>query len=123
MEARMPQGGVYTFRGVRRSYNDTLAGLLDALAAPKPDPDTGTSRKAIADQEQRDRHEYFLTTLLGRRRGRVEPGRGGRVVDARGNLLAGQPVSPWLTATLATDAEIAARHLALTVMAHGTGPL
>jgi hypothetical protein len=114
---------IYSFRGVRRSYNDTLAVLLDALTAPKPDAEAWTVLKTLADEEQKERSAYFLTTLLGQRLARLDPERRGPIVDALGQLLVAQRVSAEFVATLATDAESAARHLALAVMAHGNDTL
>ena len=124
LEAHLRQAHrVYTFRGARRPYTETLAALLDALAAPAPDAEAWAMLKAVADEEQKERAAFFLTTLLGQRLSRVEPERRAAVVDALARLLVAQGVTPVLTAMLASDAESAARHLALAVMAHWDGTL
>jgi hypothetical protein len=114
---------LYLFRSVRRSYNETLGILLNALTAAKPDAEAWTALKTIAGDEQKDRGESFLSTLLGQRLNRVEAERRARVVDALAIMLVAENISPLLTATLASDAESTARHLALAVMEHWNGPL
>jgi hypothetical protein len=114
---------LYTFRGTRRTYNETIAALLDALAIHAPDPEAWLTLKGIADVEQRERGAFFLSTLLGQRLSRVEAGARAGVVDALARLLVAHNISVVLTAMLASDAESAARHLALSLMEHWNGTL
>src|SRR5439155_15590084 len=103
---------VFSYRGVRRPYTETLAALLDALVAAEPDAAAWATLQAIAGEEHKERAAFFLTTALGQRLSRVEPERRAAAVNALAKLLVAQDVGVVLSALLASDAESAARHLA-----------
>lgn len=96
--------------------------LLGALTAAKPDPAAWTALQSLA-AEQKERGNPYLATLLGQHLNRIEPTRRAAAIDALAKLLVAQQVSALLTATLASDAELSARHLALAVLGHWHGAL
>jgi hypothetical protein len=108
---------IYQFRGVRRSFNDTFAALLDALVADRPDAEAWRALSAIAAENQGSRADIFLATTLGQVLTRVEPERCSTAIDSLGGVI-GEGGAISLAAALASDAEILARHLALAVLAH-----
>jgi hypothetical protein len=112
---------VYLFRGARRSYNDTLAVLLDLLAAPRPDPGAWRTLAALAREDHGPRADFFLAASLGRALARLDDDRRPAAVGALSLVLA---EDGWvaLTAALAADDETAARGLALAVMARRPPP-
>jgi hypothetical protein len=108
---------IFQFRGVRRSFNDTFAALLDALVGERVDYEAWRTLVAIAVEQNGARSDYFLATTLGQLLTRVPPERCGRVVDELGALL-GASGATGLALTLASDDESLARQLALEVIAH-----
>ena len=113
---------IYQFRGVRRSFNDTFAALLDALIRDHPDPEAWHTLSAIAAEEHGPRAEIFLTRTLGQLLTRVDLERHTVVIDSLGALI-GSSGSTNLALTLASDAENLARQLALIVMANLPQPI
>ena len=113
---------IYQFRGVRRSFNDTFATLLDALIGVRPDAEAWRTLAAIAVENQGARADFFLATTLGQLLQRVPPERRGTVIDALGELI-GASGATSLALTLASDAEILARQLSLAVIAHLPRPI
>ena len=113
---------IYQFRGVRRSFNDTFAALLDALVAEPPDAEAWHTLAAIAEEDYGPRGDSFLAGTLGQLLSRVAPERRDTVRDSLGVVI-GRSGATSLAVTLASDAEILARQLALTVLANLPQPL
>jgi hypothetical protein len=113
---------VHQFRGVRRSFNDTFAALLDALVAEPPDAEAWDTLAAIAAEDYGPRGDSFLAGTLAQLLHRVGPERRDAVRNALGAVI-GRSGATSLAATLASDAEILARQLALTVLANLPQPL
>jgi uncharacterized C2H2 Zn-finger protein len=113
---------IYQFRGVRRSFNDTFAALLDTLLHDPPDAEAWRTLSAIAAENHGPRADIFLALTLGQLLKRVEGARRKAVIDALGALI-GRTGATGLTLTLASDAEILARQLALMVLAHLPQPI
>jgi hypothetical protein len=113
---------VYQFRGARRSYNETLVVLLNALLGARPDPVAWRTLDAIAREEHGARADFFLAATLGRLLARIAPERRPALVDSLGRLLATHG-SAHLAAALASDNEPAARLLALTTVGRMSPPL
>ncbi|MGH7222966.1 MAG: hypothetical protein ACRELF_07045, partial [Gemmataceae bacterium] len=113
---------IYQFRGVRRSFNDTFAVLLDALLLDQPDPEAWRTLSAIAAENHGPRGDNFLAMTLGQLLTRVAPERRTTALDSLGALI-GHGGATNLTLTLASDAEILARRLALVVLANLPQPI
>jgi hypothetical protein len=113
---------IFEFRGIRRPYADTVAYLLSLLFGAQPDPDAWDMLAAIAQEENGDRAAEVLATLLSDSLARLEQKRRAAVAEGVGAILAAAG-SLRVAAVLASDAEIAGRHLALAVLAHLPPPL
>jgi len=113
---------IYQFRGIRRSFNDTFAALLDALLLDPPDAEAWCIMSAIAVEEHGSRAAIFLARTLGQLLKRIEPDRQTAEIDALGAVI-GRSGATDLTLTLASDTEIPARQLALAVFAHLPQPI
>jgi hypothetical protein len=113
---------VYEFRGARRSYNDTVAHLLGLLVGGRHDPEAWETLAAMAHEDHGGRADYFLASLLSQSLARLDEKRRAAVAESLGQLLAAAG-AVHLAAVLAADAEIAARHLALAVLAQLPPPL
>jgi hypothetical protein len=113
---------VYQFRGERRSLGDTLDALLGNLLAPRPDADAWHTLAEIAQDLQGEWAPAFLTTLLAQGLARVDGERRAGVVEGLAPLVAGEGSTPLLV-TLASDNELAARHLALLAIARLPPPI
>lgn len=113
---------IYQFRGVRRSFNDTFAALLDAIIRDLPDAEAWRTLSAIAVENHGPRADIFLAMTLGQLLTRVDPERRTAVIDALGAMI-GSSEGTGLALTLASDAEILARHLALIVLANLPQPI
>jgi uncharacterized C2H2 Zn-finger protein len=113
---------IYQFRGVRRSFNDTFAALLDALILDRPDPEAWHTLSAIAAENHGPHADIFLAMTLGQLLTRVAVERRIIVIDALGTLI-GRSGATGLALALASDAEILARRLALIVLANLPQPI
>ena len=113
---------IYQFRGVRRSFNDTFAALLDALLLDPPDLEAWRTLSAIAAENNGPRADNFLAMTLGQLLTRAAPERRTAVVESLGALI-GHGGATKLALTLASDAEILARQLALVVLANLPQPI
>ncbi len=113
---------IYQYRGVRRSFNDTFAALLDALLLDPPDADAWRTLSAIAVENHGSRADIFLARTLSQLLKRVEPERRTAVIDALGALI-GRGGATGLVLALASDDEIPARQLALMVLANLPQPI
>src|SRR5579875_2273709 len=113
---------IYQFRGVRRSFNDTFAALLDALLLDPPDAEAWRTLSAIAIENHGPRADIFLALTLSQLLKRVEPDRQTSVIDVLGALI-GRGGATGLVLTLASDDEIPARQLALMVLANLPQPI
>jgi hypothetical protein len=113
---------IFQFRGVRRSFNDTLAVLLDALVLGRPDAEAWRTLTAIATENQGPRADVFLAMTLGQLLTRVAPERRPTVIDSLGALI-GNSGATSVALTLASDDEILARWLALAVLANLPQPI
>jgi uncharacterized protein YbaR (Trm112 family) len=113
---------IYQFRGVRRSFNDTFAALLDALVLDRPDPEAWRTLSALAVENHGPRADIFLATTLGQLMTRIPVEYRGEAIASLGALI-GRGGALNLALTLASDAEILARHLALTVLANLPQPI
>jgi hypothetical protein len=82
------------------------------VVRPDPDADAWQDLRALIDETQGMRADFFLTEVLGQALARVEPGRRAAVLDGLADLLAARG-DTLLMATLASDGELAVRHLAL----------
>ncbi len=113
---------IYQFRGVRRSFNDTFAALLEALLADQPDVEAWHTLTAIATENQGTRADVFLATTLAQLLPRIAAERRGGVIHSLGRIVA-QTGAPSLAVRLASDAELLARQLALVVIANLPQPI
>jgi hypothetical protein len=113
---------IYQFRGVRRSFNDTFAALLDALLLEPPDGEAWRTLSAIAVEEHGSRADNFLALTLGQLVQRVGPDRRKAVINALGALI-GREGAARLAVTLASGPEILPRQLALIVFANLPQPI
>ncbi|HZY84359.1 MAG TPA: hypothetical protein VFE78_05985, partial [Gemmataceae bacterium] len=113
---------IYEFRGVRRTYNETLAVLLNALIGARPDPVAWRTLDAIAREEHGARADFFLAATLGRLLARIAPERRPTLVDSLSRLLAAHGTAH-LAAALASDNEPAARLLSLSTVGRMAPPL
>ncbi len=113
---------IYQFRGVRRSFNDTFAALLDALIAEPPDAEAWRTLAALAAEDYGSRADIFLAGTLGQLLTRVAVERRKAVLDALGAVI-GRGGAAGLAVTLAADAEPLVRQLALVIIAHLPQPL
>ncbi|MHB1424196.1 MAG: hypothetical protein ACYC3I_13555 [Gemmataceae bacterium] len=113
---------IYLFHGVRRSFNDTFAALLEALLHDRPDTEAWRTLSAIAVEEHGSRADVFLAMILGPLLTRVAPERQPAVLDSLGALI-GRGGATGLAMTLASDAEILARQLGLIVLANLPQPI
>jgi hypothetical protein len=113
---------IYQFRGVRRSFNDTFAVLLDALLLDRPDAEAWRTLSAIAAENHGPRADVFLARTLGQLLTRVAPERQPTAIDSLGALI-GRSGATGLAMNLASDAEILARQLGLVVLAHLPQPI
>src|SRR6185437_7068825 len=113
---------IYQFRGVRRSFNDTFAALLDAFVIVPPDAEAWRTLAAIASENQGPRAEVFLATTLAQLLLRVSTDRRTAVVEALGTII-GRSGATSLAVMLASDAETLAHQLSLIVIANLPQPL
>ncbi len=113
---------IYQFHGVRRSFNDTFAALLDALLLDPPDAEAWRILSAIAVEEHGSRADNFLALTLGQLLRRVTAERRTTTIESLGALI-GRGGATGLALTLASDAEIQARQLALLVLANLPQPI
>jgi len=113
---------IYQFRGVRRSFNDTFAALLDALTAEQTDAEAWRTLSAIAVEDHGPHADIFLATTLGQVLTRVEPERRAPVIDSLGGAI-GRSGMTSLAVTLASEEEVLVRQLALVVLAHLPQPI
>jgi hypothetical protein len=113
---------IYVFRGTKRSYQETLALLLSLVLSPRPDPEAWEVLAAIANEEHRDRAEFFLASLLGQALGRLAPERRQSAAEALGQII-GVAGAGRLVAILASDGEPASRLLALSAFGRLSPPL
>src|SRR5437016_5596065 len=82
---------VYQFRGQRRSFNDTIAALLQALCAPPGDAEAWRLLESVAREQYGPRADHFLSASLTAALSRVEADRRGPALDAAAlAILAGQ---------------------------------
>jgi uncharacterized C2H2 Zn-finger protein len=109
------------FRGGRRPYNDTLALLLNLLAATPPDPEAWQALSALMREENGLRADMVLAALVGALLTRIDADHRGATVDGLADLLT-READARLTAALASDGEVAARQLALAIMARQPPP-
>ncbi len=114
--------GIYQFRGVRRSFNDTFAALLDALVLDRPDAEAWRTLSAIAVENNGRRADIFLARTLGQLLTRVVAERLTDTIEALGALI-GRGEATGLALTLASDEEILARRLSLAVLANQPQPI
>lgn len=108
---------IYQFRGVRRSFNDTFAVLLDALVLDRPDAEAWRTLSDIAAENQGPRSDVFLAMSLGQLLTRVPEERRPALIDSLGEVI-GRSGATGVALTLASHDEILARQLALAVLAH-----
>jgi hypothetical protein len=112
---------VYQFRGVRRPFHETMAVLLEALTSSRPDPRAWDLLSTIAREEHGERGDVFLAALLGQLISRLDAARRGPLAASLGELI-GRSGNAGLALALAAEDEQAARHLALSVLAHLPSP-
>src|SRR5579875_2227290 len=113
---------IYQFRGVRRSFNDTFAALLDALLADPPDAEAWRMLSAIAVEEHGSRADVFLALTLGQLVKRVGRNRQKTAINALGAII-GREGAARLAVTLASGPEILPRQLALMIFANLPQPI
>jgi hypothetical protein len=113
---------IYQFRGVRRSFNDTFAALLDALLLDRPDPEAWHALSALAVENHGPRADNFLAATLGQLLTRAAAERRADAIASLGALI-GSSGAVSLAVMLASDAEILARRLALAVIANLPQPM
>ena len=104
------------FRGRHFAHADALGLLLNLVAAPTPDPDAWRVLATLARADHGQRADAFLAATLGGLLARVDGKRRGAAVEALATLLTTES-DACLTAALSGESEIAARWLALAVMA------
>lgn len=116
------QHRIYQFRGVRRSFNDTFVALLEALLGDPPDAEAWQTLRDIAVEDQGARSDVFLAITLGQILTRINDNRREKTLEALGELI-GRGGATGLAGTLASDAELQARRLALSVIANLPAPI
>jgi hypothetical protein len=112
---------VYQHLGVRRSREDTVAALVDALLG-SPSAETWQALSELALDEHGARAVAFLTGALARGLARLSAEQRSGAAAALGAVLA-EARATHLIAALAEDEEAVARHLALCALARLPGPL
>ncbi len=114
---------LHFFRGIRRTYTETLAQLLNLLAAPSPDDEAWRVLAVLMRDEHGARAPTVLAALLGALLTRVDDASRAAAADRLADLLAAESDSnARLTTALAADGETAARRLALALIARQTPP-
>jgi hypothetical protein len=99
-----------------------LPSLLEALLTDRTDVSTWRALAALARALHGDAADDVLAGMLGVALRRLGPERRGAVIDAVGAIL-GAAATSRLVATLASDGELAARHLALVTLGRMPVPL
>ncbi len=112
---------IYQFRGIRRSYGDTFAALLEALGGDRPDAEAWRTLTELAFEDHGDLAHVFLARTLGQMLKGLPSPRRESVLVALGAFLGRTRVSG-LALALASDPELWARCLALYVLAHLPAP-
>ncbi len=102
----------YSFRGLPRPWNETQTALLAALVTPRPDWEAWRLLLEISREMHGPRADAFVASTLGAALGRLSSEARTVVVDALAKLL-GFKERVGLVGILASEGEIAARHLAL----------
>jgi hypothetical protein len=119
---------VYEFRGVRRTLQQTLNTLLEALCGSSPDFEAWTALEAIAREEQGEKADTMLASWVTRRVSGLPEGERGQVAAAVAEAVVAGGSGPRLLPLLASPRMLvplqpAAWLLALEVTARLPAPL
>jgi hypothetical protein len=114
---------LYQFRGQRRSFNDTLAFLLQTLCTPPADPEAWQLLESIVREYHGPRAEHFLAASVAATLSRLEAGKRGPALAAVAEAIGSTPEGAGLIASLVEVPEPTAHLLALAVAAHASFPL
>src|SRR5262245_56746673 len=111
---------IYQFRGQRRSFNDTLAFLLQTVCTPPADAEAWRLLEAIGRESYGPRADNFATASVAATLSRLEPARRGLALSAAAAAIGAAPNGAGLVVPLATAADPAGRQLALALAAHAS---
>jgi hypothetical protein len=109
-------------RGQRYTASSIRAALLDAVAVPQPDTSAWEMLAAIAQEEQGEKAPSHLAATLGQRLSKAKPRQQKEAIDGLGAFL-GRRGAVALARALASEAEPAARHLALVLLSQLPQPI
>ena len=113
---------IYQFRGQRRSFNDTVAALLQAVCTPPADREAYSMLEAIAREQHGPRADHFLAAAVTATLERVEPEqRGSALTAAAAAMLTGRDGTGLLITLAGGDG--LARSLALLLVGGWHTPL
>jgi hypothetical protein len=107
---------IFQFRGVRRSFADTLAALIDAISGYSPDPEAWRVLSAIAVEEHGPHADRFLARTLSQLLTNLPTSSRESTFLSLSALLA-RSYAAGLTMELASDPQLLVRHFALYVIA------
>jgi hypothetical protein len=113
---------LYPFRGLIRTWDDTQTALLAALMTPRPDWEAWRLLLENIRELQGPKADGVLASILGQALGRLSGDARTAVAEAMSPMLAFKDRVP-LVGALASDAEPAARQLALLAIARLPAPL
>src|SRR5262245_9555982 len=78
---------VYLFRGQRRSFNDTLAFLLQAVCTPPADAEAWRLLESIVREHHGPRADHFLAASVSATLARLESGQRGPALAAAAGAI------------------------------------
>ncbi|MBI1918567.1 MAG: hypothetical protein HYS12_28065 [Planctomycetes bacterium] len=114
---------LYQFRGQLRSFNDTLAFLLQTLCTPPADPQAWQLLESIVREHHGARAEHFLSASVAATLSRLESSKRGPALFAAAEAIGAAPEGVGLVAFLAAVPEQTARLLALALVSRSSFPL
>lgn len=114
---------MYQFRGQQRSYNDTVALLLDLVCGAKPDPEAWQTLSAIAHEQRGPRADQFISTTVVARLSRMKVQQQKAALASIVKSIIGSPVREPFLKTLAQNTEQVGQRLVLRLLARWPSPL
>ncbi len=114
---------IYQFRGVRRTFHDTLAALLGAVCAAPPDTDAWKLLEELVAQECGTAADSFLAASLSRGLSRAGADDRDPAITAVAELVVNSSRRQTLVGCMLEDGELAGLCLSLRVLAKVHVPL